>query len=328
MARQQKAGKAASQAGTPPLNADSPWKDILEKLFSYFLLFFFPGIHVRIDWSRKPEFLDTELRTATRRSQTGKRFVDKLVKVWLLSGAELWLLIHVEIQGQRESGFEHRMYQYHCRLIDHFNKPVMTLVILTDDDASWRPEKFSYEYPEGKYELVFPTRKLIDYESRWSELEQDPNPFSVVVMAHLRALSTEGNAVDRYAWKVRLARGLYKRGYDKDKIIELFRFIDWIMELPEELERHFDAEVERLEGEIGVTFVMGIERRATEKGLEKGRQEGRQEGQALALLVMLEERFGSVSDEDRMRVQTADSNTLRQWFRNVLTADRVESVLE
>jgi hypothetical protein len=38
---------------------------------------------------------------------------------------------------------------------------------------------------------------------------------------------------------------LYRRGYDKQDILELFRFIDWLLELPEGLE-------EQLWNELGL----------------------------------------------------------------------------
>ncbi|CDH44692.1 hypothetical protein BN874_1840005 [Candidatus Contendobacter odensis Run_B_J11] len=33
-----------------------------------------------------------------------------------------------------------------------------------------------------------------------------------------------------------LARSLYRRGYPRQEILELFRFIDWVLALPEFLE--------------------------------------------------------------------------------------------
>ncbi len=43
---------------------------------------------------------------------TKKRFADKLYKVWLLRGEEVWILIHIEIQSQYEENFPQRMYIY------------------------------------------------------------------------------------------------------------------------------------------------------------------------------------------------------------------------
>ncbi|NGZ07526.1 MAG: DUF4351 domain-containing protein, partial [Magnetococcales bacterium] len=40
-----------------------------------------------------------------------------LVKVWLLDGHELWVLIHVEIQGNRDSDFAERMFTCQYRAL-------------------------------------------------------------------------------------------------------------------------------------------------------------------------------------------------------------------
>ena len=58
----------------------------------------------------------------------------------------------------------------------------------------------------------------------------------MVVLAHLKALETQRSPADRHAWKVRLVKGLYERGMDPEDVRQLFRFIDWVMGLPEPLE--------------------------------------------------------------------------------------------
>lgn len=61
---------------------DSPWKEILDRYFAAFLSFFFPAIHQDIDWKRGYEFLDKELQQVARDAELGRRYADKLVKVW------------------------------------------------------------------------------------------------------------------------------------------------------------------------------------------------------------------------------------------------------
>ena len=61
--------------------------------------FFFPEAYSAIDWSKGFDFLDSELQQVTREAETGKRIVDKLVKVYLCNGKEKWLLLHIEIQN-------------------------------------------------------------------------------------------------------------------------------------------------------------------------------------------------------------------------------------
>ena len=55
--------------------------------------------------------------------------MDKLVKVWRKSGEEEWVLIHVEIQSQDETGFARRMYVYNYRIFERYNRQVASLTI-------------------------------------------------------------------------------------------------------------------------------------------------------------------------------------------------------
>lgn len=88
---------------------DSPWKEIIESFLPQCIAFFFPLIYAEIDWDRGYEFLDKELQKVVRGARTGRGYVDKLVKVWRIDGAEEWLLIHLEVQSQVEEGFAKRL---------------------------------------------------------------------------------------------------------------------------------------------------------------------------------------------------------------------------
>lgn len=48
------------------------------------MAFFFPEAYSEIDWRKGFDFLDSELQQVTLEAETGKRIVDKLVKVALL----------------------------------------------------------------------------------------------------------------------------------------------------------------------------------------------------------------------------------------------------
>ena len=108
---------------------DSPWKEILDAYFDDFVAFFFPAAYAAINWDRGVEFLDKELQKITADAALGRRYVDKLVKVWLNSGEELWVMIHVEVQGNRETGFEERIFVYNRRVFERYNAPVASLVM-------------------------------------------------------------------------------------------------------------------------------------------------------------------------------------------------------
>lgn len=66
----------------------------------------------------------------------------------------------------------------------------------------------------------------------------DTNPFALVTAAHLFTRKTKGNPEERYAAKWRLAKLLCERHWDKQRIINLFSVIDWLMRLPAAVENH------------------------------------------------------------------------------------------
>jgi hypothetical protein len=251
---------------------DSPWKDILEAYFQDFMQFFFPQVHADIDWSRGYDFLDQELRQVVRDAELGKRLVDKLVKVWKRSGEETWVLAHIEIQSQEESNFSDRMFVYYYRLRDRYKRPIASLAILGDERATWRPQPFRQELWGCEATFQFPIIKLLDYESRWVELEGSQNPFAIAVMAHLKTKETRHDAEARKEWKFRLTRRLYEQGYERQAILNLFRFLDWIMELPEGLKQAFWAELEQYERERQMPYITSIEQIGIEKGREAERR--------------------------------------------------------
>ena len=169
-------------------------------------------VHADIDWTRGYEMLDKELQPIVRQSKQGRRYVDKLVKVWLKSGEEKWLLIHVEVQTWKEDDFPKRMHVYNHRIFDRYDREVISLAILADDDPDWRPSQYGYGRWGFRTRTEFPIVKLLDYARTIQALEADPNPFAMVVLAHLKTLETRRSPADRHAWKLRLVKGLYESG--------------------------------------------------------------------------------------------------------------------
>jgi hypothetical protein len=269
---------------------DSPWKEVIELYFPRFLEFFFTQAYAEIDWTRPYEFLDTELQQLEPDAEIGRRLVDKVAKVWLLDGEEAWVLVHVEVQGQYDSQFAERMYTYNYRLFDRHKKRVISLAVLADEQANWRPSSYSYQLGGCRVSLEFPVAKLLDYEQGWEILEQTTNPFGVIVMAHLKTKATQRNPENRLQWKLSLVRRLYERGYSRQDIQELFRFIDWIMVLPKELALSFKTEVRSYEEANRMRYVTSIERLAKQEGVEEGILQNARE----SIIAVLETRFGEV----------------------------------
>jgi hypothetical protein len=249
---------------------DSPWKDILEQYFPQFIAFFAPQAYDEIDWLRDHTFLDKELQQIAPQAETGARRVDKLVRVYLHNGEETWLLIHIEVQGQREDVFPERMYIYNYRVFDLYGRQVISIAVLTDEHRNWRPSHYGYERWGCRVSLDFPIIKLLDYAGRQEELTTSDNPFAVVILAHLQSLATRRDPAGRYDAKLNLAKQLYRKGYGRQDILNLFRFIDWIMTLPTELEGQLQVELAQFEERTKMQYVTTIERMAIQKGQQQG----------------------------------------------------------
>ncbi len=101
--------------------------------------------------------------------------------------------------------------------------------------------------------------KLLDYEPRWLELEASRNPFAIAVMAYLKTKETRKDPQSRKEWKFQLTRRLYEQGFERQDIMELFLFMDWLMELPEGLKQEFKTELEQYEQEKRMRYVSSIE---------------------------------------------------------------------
>jgi hypothetical protein len=301
---------------------DSPWKEMLDSYFPAFMTFFFPAAAAEINWSHGYESLDAELQQIVRDTALGTRLADKLLPVWRRDGSEQFVLTHVEIQGQRDLDFPKRMYVYNYRLFDRYDRPVVSLAVLTDASPTWRPMRYEYSLWGCRASLVSPVVKVRAYRERWAELEASDHPCAMVVMAHLHSQATRRRPRQRLEGKLQLVRRLYERGYARDDVLELFRFLDWVLTSPPALEVRFQTAVIELEMERQMPYITSLERMS----LEKGRQEGRQEGERVMLRRLLTQRFGPLSNGVEQRLHAATVQDLERWADRVLEAQDLDEV--
>ncbi|HAT49723.1 MAG TPA: cytosolic protein [Alphaproteobacteria bacterium] len=306
------------------MNLMSPEKDILEAYFPEFLSFFLPEAFEEIAWNRGFEFLDKELSRIARESQIGDRRMDKLVKVWRRDGVELWVLIHIEIQGNRKQHFERGMYVYQYRAFDLYQVPVVGLAILADDEKGWRPTTFSYDLWGTKQSYQFTTVKLLDYSE--SELEQSNNLFAMVTLAHYHAKRTKHRADDRYLAKWTLIRKLYQKGWDRKLVIDLFHFIDWVLHLPDELDKKLCMEIVAFEENKEMPYISSMERFGFQIVEERGEQRGEQRGRATMLASQLRRRFGAVPEWANEKIAKAEVPSLEVWGLRIFDAQSLGDV--
>jgi hypothetical protein len=117
------------------------------------------------------------------------------------------------------------------------------------------------------------------------------------VMAHLKTKETRRDAGARKEWKFRLTRRLYEQGYERQDILNLFRFLDWLMELPDSLKQAFWVEFEQYEQERKMRYVTTIERMAIAKEREAMLQRQRS-----LLLRQLTKKLGTLDEAMTNRV--------------------------
>jgi hypothetical protein len=115
-----------------------------------------------------------------------------------------------------------------------------------------------------------------------------------------------------------MVRHLYHRGFERRDVQKLFRFIDWLMVLPEDLDEQVDDELKQLEGDTKMPYVTGFERRAMKRG--------EQRGIASVLRRLLTRRFEKIPEWAEERLENANQDELENWADRVIDAETLEQV--
>ncbi|MFC1706679.1 transposase, partial [Planctomycetota bacterium] len=137
----------------------------------------------------------------------------------------------------------------------------------------------------------------------------------------LKALRTRKDPENRLYWKMQVAKSLYRRGFTREKVLELFRLIDWLMALPEELERTYTREILCHEEETHMPYITSFER----LGRKDGRGEDRLDGCRESMVELLEARFGDVPTSVVEAVRSvAGLSALDQVLRHAVQAASLE----
>jgi hypothetical protein len=192
---------------------------------------------------------------------------------------------------------------------------VVSLAVLGDDDPDWRPDHYRHGRWGSHSGIQFPPTKLLDYAPHWQALEADPNPFAMVVLAHLKTRETRQDPGERRAWKTRLVKGLYDRGMAEEDVRQLFRFIDWLMDLPEPLEILFRQEMIQFEEEKRMPYITSVERMAAKQELLAG------------IEVALKLKFGPAGTQLLPEIrQIADLEVLRAVLRGIEPAASLDDL--
>ncbi len=240
----------------------------------------FGDVAALVDWSRPVAFLDSELQAIVPDSEAGDLRADKLVQVTRRDGTEALLLIHFEIQAQRDPTLPRRMFRYHYRIYDRFGQHPISLVVLADDEPGWRPGPYVQEVGPVRLSLEYAACKLRDVDlGPWLAAG---SPVARIVQAHRLAQRTRGDEAGRWEAKLAFLRELQGAGLGWEDSVRVMRVVHGLLALPRELEVAFRREVKKQEEAMHETMRSPYEtvvwEEGREEGLQLGRQEGRQEG--------------------------------------------------
>ncbi|MBI3822713.1 MAG: hypothetical protein HY289_08535 [Planctomycetes bacterium] len=59
------------------------------------------------------------------------------------------------------------MFVYHYRLLDRYNRRVVSLAVLGDDDTDWRPDRYNDELWGCSIEFRFPILSAVGDVAKW-----------------------------------------------------------------------------------------------------------------------------------------------------------------
>jgi hypothetical protein len=136
------------------------------------------------------------------------------------------------------------------------------------------------------------------------------NPAALMLLAFRRAHETENDMPARLEARWQLIRLMIDRRYNPEHQAHILRLLEWVMILPEVLEKQLDELIEEYKRERGTTFVSRFEKRAIREGLMQGIEQGIQQGVAAmrdAVMRVLRRRFGEAADQVRPAIDAIDS---------------------
>jgi len=235
-------------------------------------------------------------------------------------------MVHIEVQSDKDPEFARRMYIYNYRIFDKSYRPVTSLAILADEVDSWRPNGYSSEQWGCKINFGFPMVKLVDYAENIDSLLDHSNPFAIITAAHLKTKATKNNPQERYTWKWTITRALYEKGFSTKDILSLYRLVDWLMWLPEDMTKKFTQDLIAYEEEKKMPYITSAERIGIEKGMAEGMDRGQLFNAREMLLEALDARFSSNTPADiKKQIQALNNKImLKRLLRSTIQSKDIE----
>ena len=305
------------------IDHDQIFKTLLKEFFAEFMQLFLPEIAEKIDFS-KVEFLEKEFFTDINAGR--KKLLDLVIKVQLLNGTEEYILIHTEFESKKPDAkeFPKRMFKYFCQLFLRFGKPIIPIVIFTDDHR-WRtefPDSYSIEFNEKCYlEYYYHSIKLKHYN--WRKFLDSNNPLAYALMAKM-----DYDKNERVKLKADFLRLILKAEINPAKQSILVDFIENYVKLTGKEQQIFESLVTNEEDYTEVIKMMTVyEARGLEQGMQQGMQQGAIEIAQKDVLEVLMLRFKVVAPAINKVIKSCDNlNELKQLHRQAVLINAISEL--
>jgi phage terminase small subunit len=120
------------------------------------------------------------------------------------------------------------------------------------------------------------------------------------------------NLTEREQWKWNLSRLLYERDYNRKQIADLYKVIDFMMTLSEELQYSFEEKLSQYQEERKMRLLSNIEQRASIRISQEN------------IMELLEDRFGNLPESLVEKInQIKDLNRLKYLLRQTIHVNSV-----
>jgi hypothetical protein len=110
--------------------------------------------------------------------------------------------------------------------------------------------------------------------------------------------------------KLNIMKMMYDRGYSRQEVTDLYRFVDWVLTLPPDLAKSFKTDLITYEGEKNMSYISELERESLAAGEAKG--------EAKVVILLLNHRVGRVSEETAIEIRKLPIDRLEKLATDLL----------
>ena len=294
------------------MRTDQMFKDLLRTFFADFLSLFLSEVFDAID-PDSITFLDTELFTDFPEGQ--QRLADLVAQVRTRDGTQAVVLLHTEVQAQRQDDFGRRMWQYNVLLRLREGVPTISIAIVLYGDT---PGISLEHYGDTIFGRTYP---LLDY---WQIGLRDLQAADYLgadqpLAAALAALMQPGPA-GRAALKLEALRRIGGSALDPARVFSLVTIVECFLPLRPEEESMLWQQL-RQEGvlEMATTDLPWGELTWADRV--------RLDAEREMLARLLRRRFGDVPEALSLQIGAADTPAVEAMFDRAVMVSTVEEML-